>query len=74
VNSATDQSVWQRIRLAGLNRLVNAPLPLRWRWETVVQDGRKKLLLRTPRGVRWQFRLQRGAWVRRLPPTAAGPL
>jgi hypothetical protein len=48
---------------------VNAPLPLRWRWEE--DPASKGLLLRSPRGVRWQFRLRRGAWLRRAPTSTA---
>jgi len=60
------EPAWTRIRLAGLNRLLTAPPALRWQWETDVVDGRKRLLLRTPRGVVWRFRLNRGAWVRKI--------
>jgi hypothetical protein len=66
LNSVSTESSWQKIKLGGVNRLVNAPLPLRWQW--AADPASKAVWLVSPRGVRWQFRLRHGAAVRRVPP------
>ena len=64
---------WIRIRLKGLTQLVNAPPPRRWRWTTERQVGARRMVLVSPRGQRWAFRLNRGAWLQRLAADAAFP-
>lgn len=73
-NLPSDPCPWIKIRLPGLVRLVNAPLPLRWRWATELHHGRKRMVLVSPRGSRWAFRLNRGAWLQRLGGAAVGSL
>ena len=64
---------WIRISLKGLTQLVNAPPPRRWRWTTERQVGARRMVLVSPRGQRWAFRLNRGAWLQRLAADAAFP-
>lgn len=73
MNLPTETATWTRIRMAGLTRLVNAPLAQRWQWESVMEDGRKRPVLRSPRGTRWRFKLNRGAWLQRMAVGDAGP-
>ena len=65
------ENAWQKIRIAGLIRLLELPAPRRWVWESAVCEGRVVWLLRCPRGVAWEFRLRHGAWVRRHPAPAS---
>ena len=60
----SNQRKWIRIKLAGVNRLVTPPG--RWRWETDTAHGRKRLLLRSPHGALWHFKLNGGSWLRRV--------
>ena len=49
---------WTRIKLGRLAWLLeSAPERLRWRW---AGTG-----VVSPRGVRWEYRLARGVWIRR---------
>lgn len=59
-------SQWQRIRFMVLARLLeDVPQRLRWHWAVQDEKGRRRLQIVSPRGVRWQFRLQGGAFIRR---------
>jgi len=57
-----DAEGWRRIRLARLAWLITQR---GWRWEKTVKAGRPCLMVVSPRGVKWRFRLQRGAWIRK---------
>jgi len=59
-------SAWQRIKFPLLARLIESvPARLRWRWDVQEQKGRRRLYVVSPRGVRWQFRMNGGAYIRR---------
>lgn len=57
---------WQRIRFPILAELLHHKKErLRWKWLCEERNGRKHLLIVSPRGVRWDFKLNGGAWIRR---------
>lgn len=54
---------WIKIKLPLLNRLLRER---GWGWERRVLEGRARLCVRAPRGVLWEFKLNRGAYLRRV--------
>lgn len=57
---------WVRVNLLKLSWLIWDVKPeLRWQWERVVVKGRPMLTVVSPRGVRWNFKLSGGAWLRK---------
>lgn len=59
------QPPWIRIRLKRLPRL----LARGWVWSSLPLEGRQCLVLKSPRGAIWQFKLGSGAWLRRVTQT-----
>ena len=58
---------WERIRFADVVAATEmGPKRERWRWERQRKNGRTLLFLRKPDGSMWQFKLQGGAWLRRM--------
>jgi len=53
---------WIRLRLDRITPLLDRG----WAWASMPIHGRPRLTLVSPRGVIWQFKLGRGAWIRRL--------
>jgi hypothetical protein len=53
---------WIRVRLNKLNPLLERG----WVWKTVPLRRRPRVALVSPRGVVWEFKLYRGAWLRRV--------
>lgn len=59
---------WVKIRFAGVVRLTQeVPRRLRWKWK---KGAGPKLMLVSNRGVVWEFRLRKGAWIRKKSSTA----
>ena len=57
---------WRKVRMVRLCRLLNEVRPeLKWQWRVAEKNGRKQLLVVSPRGVEWEFRLHKGAFLRR---------
>lgn len=57
---------WQPIHFWALTRLLHDVRgPLRWQWAIVTEKTRKHLQVVSPRGVRWDFKLSGGAFIRR---------
>ncbi len=58
---------WRKVKPTGFYWLtVEAPLELRWRWRKWKWQGRNKLLLQSPRGALWLFKMVGGIYLRPL--------
>lgn len=58
----TSTDGFRRVRMAAVVEAVNHR---GWQWRKAVKsDGRPRLLLQSPRGQRYEFRLSAGAWVK----------
>lgn len=58
---------WRPIRFWAVVRLTDHPDPgCRWRWRKHSRKKKAVLQLVSPRGVAWDFRLNGGAWIRRM--------
>tara|TARA_R100001463_G_scaffold83393_1_gene137989 strand:+ start:616 stop:861 length:246 start_codon:yes stop_codon:yes gene_type:complete len=56
---------WRKTSLKALNRLIHRPVKKkRWRWAKVGLDQKVKVHLVDPHGRLWEFKLQKGVWVR----------
>jgi len=53
---------WVRVRLNKLSPLLNRG----WVWKTLPLRRRERIVLVSPRGVVWEFKLHHGAWLRRV--------
>jgi len=61
-----DKVPWRKFKWRSLIRLTDEARPARWCWRRDKVQGRPALLLVSPRGPRWQFKLNGGAWIRRI--------
>lgn len=63
---AIEKMGWQRVAFAEVMRRTGLKRgPERWKWRTEKQRGRTQLVLVEATGERWDFKLQRGAWMRK---------
>lgn len=62
---AEKSAPWRPVRFWVLVRLLHRSDPAKcWHWAKVKRDGRSKLQVVSPRGLRFDFRLNKGAWLR----------
>jgi hypothetical protein len=61
---------WKRIRFWRLTQITGTgPVQRRWQWREEVIGKRVVWLLDSPDGETWEFKLQRGAWIRPYEPS-----
>lgn len=65
--TAVQTAPWRRVRLMPVSRLVTRPKNA-WEWMPVWLDGDRRLALVSDRGVWWQFRNNRGCWIKKIGP------